>query len=183
MRCRVDTQAHRTYDESSPELTFLKGRIVDTFRLNVNGKEHRVKTFPDRPLLDVLREDLLLTGTKYGCGEGECRSCTVLMDGRPVASCTTSIEKAHGRTITTIEGLAKGDKLHPLQKTFIASGAMQCGFCASGMILTAVALLQTNPNPSRQDIEVWMNGNICRCCGYPQILDAIEAAAKEGVAS
>lgn len=146
--------------------------------LIVNGATHSVDTDPERSLLEVLREDLDLTGTKFGCGEGSCRSCTVLLGNRPVTSCQTTVSEAAGKEITTIEGLASADDLHPVQQAFLDEFAMQCGYCVPGMILTAVALLRANPNPTRQEIAQFMNGNICRCCNYVNILNAIEAAAK-----
>lgn len=144
----------------------------------VNGKKRSVTTDPDRPLLDVLREDLGLTGTKYGCGERRCGSCSVLMNGRRVFSCVTPVSMANNKTIITIEGLAAGESLHPVQEAFLAEGAIQCGYCASGMILTAAALLDKNPNPSDEEIVKGMDGNICRCNGYPKIQRAIRRAAE-----
>jgi aerobic-type carbon monoxide dehydrogenase small subunit (CoxS/CutS family) len=144
----------------------------------VNGANRSVDTDPQRPLLDVLREDLDLTGTKYGCGEGSCRSCTVLVDGRPLASCQVPIAKVEGKSLITIEGLADGDALHPVQEAFVAEGAMQCGYCVPGMILTAVALLEDNPKPTREQIVEFMDGNLCRCCNYLNIVNAIETASK-----
>lgn len=152
-----------------------------TIRLNVNGNERSISTEPERPLLDVLREDLGLTGAKYGCGDGQCRACTVLLDGRPVTSCSTPVQKADGKRIVTIEGLAKNGVLHPVQQAILDEGAMQCGYCVPGMVLTAVALLEVNPDPSDAEIVEWMNGNICRCCGYPKILAAIRAASRRAV--
>ncbi len=149
-----------------------------TVTFSVNGKAMSVTTEPERPLLDVIREDLQLTGAKYGCGEGQCRACTVLMDGRPVTACDTPVSKADGARIVTIEGLAEGDALHPVQEAFIAEGAMQCGFCVTGMILTAVALLEENASPSDAQIVEWMNGNLCRCCGYPNLVNAVRRAAQ-----
>jgi aerobic carbon-monoxide dehydrogenase small subunit len=148
-----------------------------TITLNVNGAERTVSTDPDRPLLDVLREDLHLTGTKYGCGEGRCGSCTVLMDGKPVRSCVLPVSLAGGKAITTIEGLAQGDKLHPIQEAFLEEGAMQCGYCTSGMILSAVALLREKPEPTDEEIVAGMDGNICRCNGYVKIMNAVRRAA------
>jgi aerobic-type carbon monoxide dehydrogenase small subunit (CoxS/CutS family) len=148
------------------------------FQLNVNGEEHNIRSDPERSLLDVLREDLRLTGTKYGCGEGQCRACTVLLDGRPASSCLTSVSRAAGKKITTIEGLAAGDKLHPVQRAFLEQQAMQCGYCTPGQILTAVALLQRNATPTDDEIVDGMNGNICRCNGYPSILAAVRRAAE-----
>jgi aerobic-type carbon monoxide dehydrogenase small subunit (CoxS/CutS family) len=146
--------------------------------LRVNGQVRTVPAALDRSLLEVLREDLQLTGTKYGCGEGSCRSCTVLLDGRAVASCQTAVTEAAGKEILTIEGLAQDGALHPLQEAFIAGHAMQCGYCVPGMIMTAAALLQSNPHPTRDQIAEWMNGNICRCCNYINIVNAIETASR-----
>ena len=149
-----------------------------TITLTVNGKQRTVKSDPGRPLLDVLRDDLHLTGTKYGCGEGQCGACTVLMDGRAVLSCITPVSDADKKTITTIEGLADGDSLHPVQEAFLAEGAMQCGYCTPGMVLTAVALLAAKPDPTDEEIVTAMNGNLCRCCGYPNIVAAVRRAAR-----
>ena len=146
----------------------------------VNGKRHTVTTDPQRPLLDVLREDLQLTGTKYGCGEGQCRACTVLMGGKSVPSCLTSVGDANNETILTIEGLAKDGKLHPVQEAFLAEGAFQCGYCTSGMIMGMVGLLKEKPNPSEPDILGRMQRHICRCCSYPKISAALKRAAKSG---
>ena len=151
--------------------------MAATITLTVNGKERTVITDPERPLLDVLREDLHLTGTKYGCGQGRCGACTVLMGGERVLSCMTPVALADNKTITTIEGLATGDSLHPVQEAFLAEGAMQCGYCTPGMIMTAVALLEKNPHPTDQQIAAAMNVNLCRCNGYPKILNAIRRAA------
>jgi len=148
-----------------------------TITLSVNGKERTVVTDPERSLLDVLREDLHLTGAKYGCGEGRCGACTVLMDGRRTLACVTPIARAEKKKLTTIEGLADGDSLHPVQQAFLDERAIQCGYCTPGMILTAVALLEKNPQPTDEQIAEWMNGNICRCNGYPKILNAIRRAA------
>jgi len=147
-------------------------------KFTVNDKKVTVKSDPDRSLLDVLREDLGLTGTKYGCGEGQCGACTVLMNGECVLSCMSPVSGAAGKSITTIEGLGPGDSLHPVQKAFLAEDASQCGYCTPGMILTAVALLEKKPDPSDREIAEWMDGNICRCCGYPKITAAIKRAAK-----
>lgn len=153
--------------------------MATSFELTVNGKQRVVKTDPQRTLLDVVREEFALTGTKYACGEGDCRSCTVLIDGKPRQSCQTTIEEAAGASITTIEGLALGDELHPVQQAFIDETAMQCGYCVPGMILTAEALLRVNPDPSRDEIVTFMNGNICRCCNFVNIVNAIEKAAHD----
>jgi len=150
-----------------------------TVTLTVNGKKKTITTDPGRPLLDVLREELHLTGAKYGCGEGRCGACTVLMDGERVLSCVTPIAQANKKSITTIEGLARGDFLHPVQQAFLAEGAMQCGYCTPGMILTAVALLEKNPNPTDEEITTAMNVNLCRCNGYTKILNAVRRASKK----
>lgn len=150
------------------------------FILNVNGRERAVTTDDDRPLLDVLREDLGLTGAKYGCGEGECGACTVLVDGVAVHSCITTIADVGAGKIRTIEGLVDGDNLHPVQQAFLDKQAMQCGYCVPGQILTAVALLEENGKPSREEIIAAMTNNICRCCNYPNILAAVEQAAGSG---
>ena len=147
-------------------------------QLVINGKRVTVTTDEERPLLDVLREDLGLTGTKYGCGEGECGACTVLLSDTAVRSCITSIGEAEGATIETIEGLATDGKLHPVQQAFIEKQAMQCGYCVPGQILAAVALLRRKPNASRQEIIEEMSDNICRCCNYVNILNAVQHAAK-----
>ena len=147
--------------------------------LTVNGKKRTVVTDPQRSLLDVLREELHLTGTKYGCGEGRCGACTVLMDGRRTLSCVTPVAMADKKTITTIEGLADGDSLHPVQQAFLAEGAIQCGYCTPGMILSTVALLKNNPQPTDKQITEWMNVNICRCNGYTKILKAVRRAATQ----
>ena len=147
-------------------------------QLDVNGKRVTVTTDDERPLLDVLREDLGLTGTKYGCGEGECGACTVLMGDTAVRSCITSIGEAQGETIQTIEGLATDGNLHPVQQAFIERQAMQCGFCVPGQILTAVALLRRKPEASQQEIMEEMDGNICRCCNYVNIFNAVKHAAQ-----
>jgi aerobic-type carbon monoxide dehydrogenase small subunit (CoxS/CutS family) len=147
-----------------------------TVRLTVNGKARSVDTDPERPLLDVLREDLALTGTKYGCGEGQCGACTVLMDGRATRSCITPIRTLEGRKITTIEGLAAGP-LHPVQQAFIDENAMQCGYCTPGMVLRTVALLENNPKPTDAQIVEGLNGNLCRCTGYHRIVAAVRRAA------
>lgn len=149
-----------------------------TITLTVNGTQETVTVDPERPLLDVLREDLGLTGTKYGCGEGQCRACTVLLDGRPVPSCMTPAAAADKKTVTTIEGLADGDTLHPVQEAFIAEDAMQCGYCTPGAILQAVGLLEEKPHATDEEIVEWMNGNLCRCSGYPKIRAAIRRVAE-----
>ena len=146
--------------------------------LHVNGAAKPLDADPARTLLSVLRDDLGLTGTKYGCGEAHCGACTVLLDGKPVRSCSTSVGTAAGKKVSTIEGLAPGDRLHPLQEAFLAAGALQCGYCTPGMLMSAVALLAKNPEPTRDEIVQGMNGNICRCGTYNRIISAIETAAK-----
>lgn len=150
--------------------------------LLVNGAEHRLELPADRSLLSVLRNELDMTGTKYGCGEGQCGACTVLLDGKPVRSCRTPLSVAAGKKITTIEGLEQDGKLHPVQEAFLSVESFQCGYCTSGMILSAVALLESTPKPSDQDILRRMEGNVCRCGTYPRIVAAIQraAAAKGG---
>ncbi len=151
-----------------------------TIRFRLNAKNVSVTTSPERMLLWVLRTDLNLTGTKYGCGEGQCGSCTVLIDGQRQHSCQTPVGDVAGKSITTIEGLAHGDTLHPVQEAFLAEGAMQCGFCTPGMVLSAVALLQQNPHPTDEQIVEGMNGNLCRCNGYVKIAAAVRRAAERG---
>jgi len=147
-----------------------------TFRFTVNGQPRSVTTEPDRPLLEVLREDLGLTGTKYGCGEGQCRACTVILDGKPIVSCVTPVRTAEGKRIVTIEGLAQGEKLHPVQQAFADEGAIQCGYCTPGMILRTVALLESHPHPTDAEITDGLDGSLCRCCGYPRIVAAVRKA-------
>lgn len=146
--------------------------------LHVNGSRRRVNADSERSLLSVLRDDLDLTGSKYGCGEGRCGACTVLLDGRAVRSCSTPVSTAADTSIQTVEGLAKDGKLHPVQEAFLEADALQCGYCTCGMIMSAVALLDRDPNPSREDIVRFMNGNVCRCGTYPRIITAIQAAAR-----
>ena len=150
-----------------------------TVTFTVNGEERTVATDSSRSLLDVLREDLHLTGAKYGCGEGRCGACSVLMDGKRILSCVAAVTEADGKTIRTIEGLAQGDDLHPVQEAFLEVGAMQCGYCTSGMVLTAVGLLERNPDPTDEEIVAEMNVNMCRCNGYTKILQAVRRAAEK----
>jgi carbon-monoxide dehydrogenase small subunit len=146
--------------------------------LTVNGDRYEVAVEPSRSLAEVLREDLGLTGTKIGCNQGDCGACTVIIDGRSVASCMTLAVEAQHREITTIEGLAASlEDLHPIQKAFVEHGAVQCGFCTSGMIMSAKNLLDKNPSPSEQEIRHALSGNLCRCTGYTKIVEAIDAAA------
>ncbi|MDE0107373.1 MAG: (2Fe-2S)-binding protein [Bryobacterales bacterium] len=153
------------------------------FTVQVNGNRLAVESPPDRPLLDVLREDFGLTGTKYGCGEGQCRACTVLVDGQPTASCLTPISSVDGTSVTTIEGLAPGDQLTALQQAFIDMDGAQCGYCTAGMIVEATALLKRNRKPSRSEIVDAMNPHLCRCCGYRNILASVELGARASEAS
>lgn len=148
-----------------------------TIQLAINGKSYSVDTDPQTSLLTVLREKLDLTGSKYGCGEGQCGACTVIIDGKSQRSCVTRVGSVVGKKITTIEGIATGDQLHPVQEAFLEVGAMQCAYCTSGMIMSAVALLQMNPNPDRSQIVDYMDGNVCRCGTYPRIITAIQKAA------
>jgi len=131
----------------------------------------------DRRVIDILREDLNLTGTKEGCGAGECGGCTILVDGESRLSCLMLAAQLEGRSVTTIEGIASEDRLHPLQEAFVEHGAVQCGFCIPGMVLSAVDLLQRNPNPTRMEIRQGLSGNLCRCTGYQKIVDAVKAGA------
>jgi aerobic-type carbon monoxide dehydrogenase small subunit (CoxS/CutS family) len=148
------------------------------FKINVNGQDRLVTTDEQRTLLEVLREELGLCGTKLGCGEGECGACTVLVNGRAVRSCITAVGEISGAKVQTIEGLASGNTLHPVQQAFIDKQAMQCGFCVPGQIMSAVALLAEKAHPSREEIIASMSENICRCCNYPSILAAVEQAAQ-----
>ncbi|CEP67496.1 [2Fe-2S]-binding [Moorella glycerini] len=151
---------------------------VPRIKLKVNGQEYQVEAPADITLLELLREYLSLTGTKEGCGKGECGACTVLMDGQAVNSCLVPAAKAEGSEVLTIEGLASPDgRLHPLQEAFISEGAVQCGFCTPGMIMSAKALLDQNPHPTREEIKVALSGNLCRCTGYAKIITAVEKAA------
>jgi len=148
-----------------------------TIVFTVNGQRRTVTTDAQRPLLDVLREELNLTGTKYGCGEGQCRSCTVLLNGKSVASCMTPVGEVDKQEVLTIEGLAQGSRLHPVQEAFLAEDAFQCGYCTPGMIMGVVSLLCDNPNPSDDDIKSGMQRHLCRCCNYPSLIKAIRHAA------
>ena len=149
-----------------------------TLTFTVNGQSRSVTTDPARPLLDVLREELQLTGTKYGCGEGRCGACTVLLDGKRTFSCRTEAEAASGKSVTTIEALSQGDRLHPVQEAFLEEGASQCGYCTPGMVMATVALLKEKPNAGDDEIVAWMNANLCRCCNYVNILNAVKRAAR-----
>jgi aerobic-type carbon monoxide dehydrogenase small subunit (CoxS/CutS family) len=149
-----------------------------TIELHVNGAKHRIDADPGRSLLGILRDELGLTGSKYGCGEGQCGACTVLIDGAPARSCVTPAGGAVGKQVTTIEGLEKDGQLHPLQEAFLEVGAMQCGYCTPGMIMAGVALLGKTPEPTARETIDFMKGHICRCGAYPRILAALGRAAK-----
>jgi aerobic-type carbon monoxide dehydrogenase small subunit (CoxS/CutS family) len=146
--------------------------------LTVNGKAVRVEAAADETLLSVLRDDLRLTGTKYGCGEGQCGACTVLIDGKATPSCQTAVSDAAGRKVTTVEGLAAGERLHPVQAAFLEVEAFQCGFCTPGMVVAAASLLRSNPSPSDAEIVEAMTRNICRCGTYPRLVAAVKLAAR-----
>lgn len=150
-----------------------------TLSFFVNDRPVRLETEPDRRLLDILREDLHLTGTKEGCAEGECGACTVLMDGEAVHSCLTLAVQLEGRHVTTIEGLSASGELDILQTAFVEEIAIQCGFCTTGMIMSAKALLLKNPSPTQEEIRIALSGNLCRCSGYVQIVRAVDRAARE----
>jgi carbon-monoxide dehydrogenase small subunit len=153
----------------------MEKRII---QLTVNGEKYEVVAASNQTLLEILREDLYLTGTKEGCGEGACGTCTVLLDGKPVRSCLTLAVEVQGREVTTIEGLAPMGELHPVQKAFVEYGAIQCGFCSPGMVLTTKALLDENPSPTEQEARQAISGNVCRCTGYAKIVEAMLKAAE-----
>ena len=152
--------------------------MTKSLEIEVNGKVYPVRYAPETPLLYVLRDDLGLTGTKYGCGEGQCGSCTVLLGGQPRRSCQIPVSAAAGKPVTTIEGLEKDGRLHPVQQAFIDAGAFQCAYCTPGMIMSSVGLLQSNPNPRSEEIMQFLQGNICRCGTQPRIIEAVQQAAK-----
>jgi aerobic-type carbon monoxide dehydrogenase small subunit (CoxS/CutS family) len=151
----------------------METRTDTRITFTLNGASRSVTTDPDRPLLEVLREDLHLTGPKYGCGEGECRACTVLLNGESTPSCLTSIGSADGQTVLTIEGLAHGDKLHPVQEAFLAEGAFQCGYCTPGMVLGVASVRQKNPSAAEAEYRAELQKHICRCGGYPRYLSVV----------
>jgi len=156
---------------------------MKTVNLRVNGEAVRKEVPDNRLLIDFLRYDLELTGTKEGCSVGVCGACTVILDGEMISSCLTLAASTDGAEIMTIEGLADGDSLHPIQKAFIEFGGFQCGICTPGQIMAAKSLLDSNPNPSEEQIKAWMMGNLCRCTGYYKIIESIQGAAKSGVRS
>lgn len=151
---------------------------MEVFRLTVNNRIFEVQAKPNATLLSVLRDQLDLTGAKCGCGTGDCGACTVLLDGEAVRSCIVPVKNAVGKQIITIEGLARGSELHPIQRAFVERGAIQCGFCTPGMILAAKALLDHNPNPTEDEIRAALRFNLCRCTGYARIVEAVQFAAE-----
>jgi len=153
--------------------------MEETIRFKLNGKKTELSTDPNQTLLWVLRNQLGLTGTKYGCGIGFCGACTVLINNEPVRSCMVPFSSVSGKSIITVEGLAKKGKLHPLQKAFIEHDALQCGFCTPGMLMTAAGLLEKNPNPSKEEIISGLEDNLCRCGAHNRIIDAVQTAVKE----
>ena len=152
---------------------------MEQIRLNVNGKDYELQVKPSATLLNVIREDLALTGTKEGCGVGECGACTVIMEGKAVNACIILAIEANGKSITTIEGLADGEKLHPVQEAFVEIGGLQCGFCTPGMILSTKVLLDKNKTPTDQEIRKGLEGNFCRCTGYTKIVESVKVAAQK----
>jgi aerobic-type carbon monoxide dehydrogenase small subunit (CoxS/CutS family) len=165
-------------DASLPDFASSWEMIAMPIELEVNGKRYPVHYDPDTPLLFVLRDELGLTGSKYGCGEGQCGACTVLIGGAPRRSCQIAVSAAAAKPITTIEGLEEDGRLHPVQQAFLDAGAFQCAYCTPGMIMSSVGLLQSNPNPSSAEIVQFLQGNVCRCGTHPRIIDAIHQAAK-----
>jgi len=152
--------------------------MATSFKFAVNGQTRSIQSDPETPLLTVLRDDLGLTGSKYGCGEGQCGACTVLLDGAPRRSCVLPVSAVAGKSITTIEGLEQSGRLHPVQQAFLDAEAFQCAYCTSGMIMSSVALLKQNPNPTPTDIAQALEGNICRCGTHPRVIEAVERAAQ-----
>jgi len=152
--------------------------VAAKIKLQINEAAREIAADGERSLLSILRDDLLLTGCKYGCGEGECGACTVLIDGKATRSCITALAECAGKRITTVEGLATGEKLHPVQQAFLDAGAMQCGYCTTGMIMSGVAVLDKHPQPTREQIVEGMNGNICRCGTYARIIAALQRAGE-----
>jgi carbon-monoxide dehydrogenase small subunit len=152
---------------------------MKNIKLSVNGTAYEFSVKPNATLLDVIREDLGLTGTKEGCGNGECGACTVIIDGKTANSCITLAAEANGKEITTIEGLPQGEKLHPIQEAFVEVGGMQCGFCTPGMVLSAKVLLDAIPSPTEEQIRKGLEGNFCRCTGYTKIIESVKVAAEK----
>ena len=152
--------------------------MATSFQFTVNGQTRSIQSDPETPLLTILRDALGLTGSKYGCGEGQCGACTVLLDGAPRRSCVLPISAAAGKSVTTIEGLEQSGRLHPVQQAFLDAEAFQCAYCTSGMIMSSVALLKQNPNPTPSDIAQALEGNICRCGTHPRVIEAVERAAQ-----
>lgn len=150
-----------------------------TITFTVNGQPRTVTTDPQRPLLEVLREDLQLPGTKFGCGEGQCGACTVLIGGKSMKSCITPVANINKQSILTIESLAKDGQLHPVQEAFLAENGFQCGYCTPGLIMAVVGLLNEKPKPTEEEIQSCLEGHLCRCCGYPSILKAVRRAGAE----
>jgi aerobic carbon-monoxide dehydrogenase small subunit len=150
-----------------------------TFRLTVNGQAKSVTTDPERSLLDVLREDLRLTGTKYGCGEGQCRACTVLLSGKSVAACLTPVSETENQSVLTIEGLSNGDQLHPVQEAFLSEAAFQCGFCTAGMIMGVVGALKEKTDATETEVMARLQRHLCRCCTYPRITRAVRLSLRK----
>ena len=163
--CGLHLRVTRTYDKA--------------MQLEINGKARRVDVDPERSLLSVLRDELDLTGCKYGCGEGQCGACTVLINGSATRSCVTPARSVVGKQVTTIERLTRDGRLHPLQEAFLKEEAMQCGYCTTGMILSGVSLLKKTPNPSEAEVKRGMEGNVCRCGTYPRIVAAVQMAARQ----
>ena len=157
--------------------------MPNTIQLKINGSSHSVAAEVDRSLLSVLREELKLTGAHYGCGEGQCGACTVLLDGKAIRSCITTVGSVGNRSVQTIEGLEKNGVLHPVQQAFLDADALQCGYCTPGMILSAVALVQKTPSPTEPEIEHALQGNMCRCGTYRRIVRAVQSAAAKGRAN
>ena len=157
--------------------------MPNTIQLKINGSSHSVAAEADRSLLSVLREELKLTGAHYGCGEGQCGACTVLLDGKAIRSCITTVGSVGNRSVQTIEGLEKNGVLHPVQQSFLDADALQCGYCTPGMILSAVALVQKTPSPTEPEIEHALQGNMCRCGTYRRIVRAVQSAAAKGRAN
>ncbi len=156
-----------------------EGKQYLEIRLNVNGEGHELRVEPQETLLEVVRNRLGLTGTKLSCDMEVCGACTMLLDGKPVSSCTTLAFEARGKEVLTIEGMSRNGKLHPIQEAFIEKGGLQCGFCTPGMILTAKAFLEENPDPTEEEVKEYMHGNLCRCTGYGMIVESILAAAEK----